>query len=445
MAHFLVPPSAAKAGYDVDNKLAPGSVWRIQIPQGQTREIALWGGAGLWIKSNNPGVLPNDGFKERPSGALRILKLSGRSLGTSMLEVGQGASKWIALQVQVVGASSVVAQPEVALSFNPTGPTFAISEQCAMPAITATATIKNITPDQAVALQYQWNVTLTFKGGSCAHAQNRTTAHTPITTVTTKNQLAIPFTQIRGGELLVKVTVRVGNSTLSAQSNGLKVVGTNPSTSTLAAAAPANTSFRKLMRLESGLRQFLAPECPLFSSDNLGGVGLCQLTSPAPTDDQVWSWKENLKAGVALWNAKETNARAYPEQVRKGSEFKTLVNAYNSQRAATAAAAAKKAGAAPPNTPPIAVTLPDYTAEQLRLDTLRGFNGYAGNLHEYRVKVDSNGLLVVTLNATGTQGTAQWERVTAAERIAFYDKIGLAANRRGDPNYVDDVEKRASF
>ena len=44
-----------------------------------------------------------------------------------------------------------------------------------------------------------------------------------------------------------------------------------------------------------------------------------------------------------------------------------------------------------PNTPAIAVTLPDYTAEQLRLDTLRGFNGY------------------------------------------------------GDPNYVDDVERQASF
>ena len=61
------------------------------------------------------------------------------------------------------------------------------------------------------------------------------------------------------------------------------------------------------------------------------------------------------------------------------------------------------------------------------------------------MKVDSNGLLVVTLNAAGSQGAAEWERVSAADRIAFYDKIGLASNRRGDPNYVDDVERQASF
>jgi hypothetical protein len=336
-------------------------------------------------------------------------------------------------------------QPEVVLTFSPAGPQFAISEQCAMPTITATATLKNITPDPTVALQYQWNVTLVFTGGACAHSLNRTISHPPINATTAKNQLAISFSQIRGGDLVVKVTVGVGSSTLTAQSNGLKVVGTNPSVGTLTTAAPNNTSFRKLMRLESGLRQFRSPDCPLFSGDNAGGVGLCQLTRPAPSDDQVWSWKENLKGGVTLWNDKENIAKGYPEQIRKSAEFQGLVKAYNDQRAAAAAAAAKAAGKPAPNTPPIVVTLPDYTADQLRLDTLRGFNGYAGQLHEYRVKVDSNGLLVVTLNAAGSQGAAQWERVSAADRIAFYDRIGLAPNRRGDPNYVDDVEKQASF
>jgi hypothetical protein len=335
--------------------------------------------------------------------------------------------------------------PQVVLSFSPAGPQFAISEQCAMPAITATATLNNVTPAPNAVLQYQWSVTLVFKGGSCAHSLNRTIAHTPINVTTARNQLPITFTQIRGGDLVVKVSVRVGNTALTAESNGLKVVGTNPSIGSLGAAAPNNPSFRKLLRLESGLRQFLAPDCPLFSGDNAGGVGLCQLTSPAPTDDQVWSWKENLNAGVRLWNTKESNAKAYPEQVRNGSDFKALVKAYNDQRAATAADAAKKAGKPAPVTPPIAVTLPDYTAEQVRLDTLRGFNGYAGQLHEYRVKVDGNRLLVVTLNAAGTQGAAEWERVSKADRIAFYDQIGLGANRRGDPNYVEDVEGRAGF
>lgn len=106
MAHFLKPPGASSTGYDVDGKLAPGSIWRIQIPVGQSREVAVWGGAGLWIKSNNPAVVPNDGFKARNSGDLKILALNGRSLGTSMLEVGDGPNLWISLQVQVVVASA---------------------------------------------------------------------------------------------------------------------------------------------------------------------------------------------------------------------------------------------------------------------------------------------------------------------------------------------------
>jgi hypothetical protein len=43
----------------------------------------------------------------------------------------------------------------------------------------------------------------------------------------------------------VQVTVRAGNNTLTAQSNDLKVGGTNPGVSTLAAAAPNNVTFRR--------------------------------------------------------------------------------------------------------------------------------------------------------------------------------------------------------
>ena len=107
MAHFLRPPGQGGQGYDVDSKLAPGSVWRMQVPVSGTRAIALWGGAGLWVRSNNPGVVPNNGFGERQSGDLRILTMTGRTLGTSMLEVGKDQGVWIALQVQVVPAQPV--------------------------------------------------------------------------------------------------------------------------------------------------------------------------------------------------------------------------------------------------------------------------------------------------------------------------------------------------
>ena len=92
---------------------------------------------------------------------------------------------------------------------------------------------------------------------------------------------------------------------------------------------------------------------------------------------------------------------------------------------------------------PLVIELPDYTDEQLQRDTIRAFNGYAGGLHEYRVKVDANGLLVVTVNAAANKGTAEWELVTADARNAFYDEKKIT--RRGDPNYVEDVLARASF
>ena len=109
MAHFLKPPKARPTGYDVDGRLA-------RVPCGACRslcaapEIALWGGAGLRIRSNNDGVVPNNEISEESLPGLRLIKVPGKSLGTSMLEVGQGGddwanapiqSLWIFLQVQV--------------------------------------------------------------------------------------------------------------------------------------------------------------------------------------------------------------------------------------------------------------------------------------------------------------------------------------------------------
>src|SRR6188768_1961460 len=102
MAHYLAPPGP-QPGYDVDNRLAPGSIWRIQIPVGQRREVVLWGGVGLAVSSNNPAVVPNDGFREIMSrgDGLRTLSLLGHTTGTSILEAKMGSATWCALQVQV--------------------------------------------------------------------------------------------------------------------------------------------------------------------------------------------------------------------------------------------------------------------------------------------------------------------------------------------------------
>ncbi len=329
--------------------------------------------------------------------------------------------------------------PTIGLRFDPPGPVFSIDESATMPQITAIATMPAAAGQSSTPMQFRWRVTVRFSRSNCVHSMGKVTEHPVITATTLVPNFTIPFTMVRGGDLSITVETMVGSRALRGSSNGLSIVGTNPSIPSLVTATTgAPPIFRKLMQLESGLRQFRAPECPLFSADNLGGVGLCQLTPPS-SDDQVWDWKANVAGGLALYRAKEDHARRYPDLVRRGAQFRAQVAAYNAARQAAAAAHAPptahgRTGRPPPPTPtvpPVTVSVPDYTADELQLDTVCGFNGYAGGLHEYRLRTDENGLLVVHLNQGGRTGTAEWQRISAAERAA--------TDARGDPNYVDDV------
>jgi hypothetical protein len=329
--------------------------------------------------------------------------------------------------------------PRIILSYDPPGPEFAITEECQMPTIKVTARLEKV--GTAIPMPHQWKVNLAFSGASCKHSMNRRIEHPEINASTLTNTFTIPFTQLRGGDLAIEVTVSTGNSIggmVTGRSQGLKVIGSNPSTTALSRAAIMTDAFKRLMRHESGLQQFRPAPCPYFSRDNLGGVGICQITNPRPTDDQVWSWKENLKRGLQLYKEKENVARSYPRRVREGATFKALVDAYNKERIARGTAAAPLR--------PLNIQLPDYTQEQLERDTVRGFNGYAGDgLHEYRVRLDANNKLFVNVDSGGLNGTAEWERVTAADRIAVYQAKGLAPTRWGDPDYVENVYRQASF
>jgi hypothetical protein len=112
MAHFLAP-RGLNPGYDIDNKLASGSVWRLQIPVGQRREILLSGGQTLTVTSNNPGVVPNDGFRENICRAdgLRSLSLLGQQPGTSLVEARRDGNLSATVQVRVGTMPPDVARP----------------------------------------------------------------------------------------------------------------------------------------------------------------------------------------------------------------------------------------------------------------------------------------------------------------------------------------------
>jgi hypothetical protein len=103
MAHFFVPAGVERRGYDVDNRLAPGSVWRMQIPEKSRRKIGLSGVVdGMdWI-SNNPSVIStNDAYIE-DVGRERHLSLLGENVGTSLIHLAVRGVIWATLQVQVV-------------------------------------------------------------------------------------------------------------------------------------------------------------------------------------------------------------------------------------------------------------------------------------------------------------------------------------------------------
>jgi hypothetical protein len=113
-----------------------------------------------------------------------------------------------------------------------------------------------------------------------------------------------------GGILTIRADANKTNATIS-----VKVKGTNPSAAEVAQylATKANSAgFDDIIAHESKFKHFNASNEPVKSFDN--GYGMCQLTTPAPTFDQVWNWKLNVDGGLKLFEQKRSIAIAYLSQ-----------------------------------------------------------------------------------------------------------------------------------
>ncbi len=310
--------------------------------------------------------------------------------------------------------------------FDPPAAQFAIDAHGQMPVIKAVCEVAGHVLPQ----RFEWTATLELEPAGVPHAMNRVTRHPVLHAVTATPEFPLPFTAVRGGMLLVNVTATLDGKPVKASAK-VPVLGTNP-TAELLRAEGAPELLLKLMMAESGLRQFgtkgTGEGYPLFSGDNLGGVGLGQITIPAPTDDEVWHWKANLRAARALFEQKQQIARHYLSTYAASPAFQELVGAFHAHR--------KAAGHEP-----VEVTLPAFTPEMLDNETLRLYNGEAGRLHEY-VARQADGLLAVQLDADGKRGTAEWAQVTPEERKAHYVAQGIPQSRWGDPDYVSNVRGR---
>ena len=293
-----------------------------------------------------------------------------------------------------------------------------------MPVIRAEARVTGVTPDSTPTAIFTWTVSIKFQCSDCTNGKTRE-INDEFRLTTHGGVCAIHFPRVRGGLLTISAAVNLPSGCFEKGTKGLRIRGINPPRQEVNRAC-GDQWLQKMVLQESRRRQFAAdPEtgasnCPLFSGDRLGGVGLLQITVPKPTDDEHWNWKANIERGMQILNEKRNIARQYPAQVRASHGFQDLLRRFNAGR-----------------NPPAVIQLPDFTPVQLEMDAVRGYNGWAGRdafglpLHEFRVPVDAQGNLRVTINASH-HGVIEWEQVPAADR----------PQNTGDPNYVRNVERQ---
>lgn len=117
-----------------------------------------------------------------------------------------------------------------------------------------------------------------------------------------------------GGSLIVSVTAHRAGERETARAV-VDVRGTNPSPTVVdayLASCAGSDGFERIVAQESRYLQFDPGGLPVRSFD--GGIGLCQLTAPAATVAQTWSWRANIDAGLALFHQKRETAVAHLSQ-----------------------------------------------------------------------------------------------------------------------------------
>lgn len=290
-----------------------------------------------------------------------------------------------------------------------------------MPVIQAEIRFNGLDPDPTATATFQWVVSINFQCSECRNGRaleiNDQFGFTSI-----GGKASINFPRVRGGQLTIAVSVDLPAQSFNIASNELQIRAVNPPHDEVNAAC-GSLIVQQMVMHESGGRQFNAPrdggvsDCPLFSGDRLGGVGLFQITNPPPTPEDHWNWLANINHGLQILDQKRAVARGYPARVRNSSAFQALVQSFNAGRNS-----------------PADIVLPDFNPQQLELDTTRGYNGWAGRdafgnvLHEFRVALDAAGNLLVDVGPDN-RGVIAWQQVPGADR----------PQNTGDPNYVSHV------
>jgi len=150
---------------------------------------------------------------------------------------------------------------------------------------------------------HRWDWTITWrnftKTGSAATPDNRWDARSDVTN--------------SGGLLNVRVSAERAIATVA-----VVIGGTNPSPAEISAyltLKPTSRGMDRIIQHESKCRQFDKRGEPLRSFDN--GYGLCQVTNPAPSIEQVWNWKLSVDLGLVVLAQKRADAVRHLSQGKR--------------------------------------------------------------------------------------------------------------------------------
>lgn len=296
---------------------------------------------------------------------------------------------------------------------------FSIDATPKMPKVDIEVRVAGVAPDPTPQTVFSWTGEISFdEADVCTFGKQGVifTEKLPPSTVT-GGRFTPAFPWFRGGRLTLTVQATVNGMALS---NSLKVwiFGTDPGWSAVSAELGDDT-LRRIARHESGGIQFENDSgkshqgVPKLNRLHDGGGGICQITPPSA--DDLWNWKTNVASGKRVFADKQTVARGFPQRQAASARFQQLVQAVNQGRTAAGLAA-------------LSVRVPPFDADQLNKDTIRGFNGYAGGMHEFRLSVVNGELQVTNVNEANKTADAVWEQVPVADRP-----------QSGDPDYVNHV------
>jgi hypothetical protein len=225
--------------------------------------------------------------------------------------------------------------------------------------------------------------------------------------------------KIRGGDLILTAKAFINGQTVTITKTGLQIDGSNPSIDDVRAALGTDV-LRQIAHQESDYQQFGGNGKPLFGSNT--GVGVMQV--PPANFNTEWDWRANVKAGIARYQDSARRAAGFASALRHSRGFADLVKATNANLVAQ-------------GLPAVHITTAAMTPDQLLRDAIRGYDGFYGAdpiastlpLHEFRLKLDSNGFLALQPTSNPNWSAAIWEEVPVSTR----------PQNIGDPDFVEHV------